>query len=181
MATTSTRPMTFEEFEKLPNHPHGLRYELRHGEPVLLPPPIHKHHSVQRRLMRLLEKAAGDAGEVSMEMGLRPRGDRDYRIADVIFLAKDRWDGIDRYLMGSPDLVVEVLSPSNTMAEIGDKRKLCLETGTREFWIVDADLREVEVSTPDGRAVIYKSGQEIPLFFLTNRGGGSIAVDEIFS
>src|SRR5271170_6756170 len=173
--------MTFEEFEKLPNHPHGLRYELRHGEPVLLPPPIHKHYRVQHRLIYLLGRTAGNTGKVGTEFGVRPRGDRDYRIADVVFLAKDRWDGIDKYLMGSPDLVIEVLSPSNTKTEIRDKQKLCLETGSREFWIVDTDLREVEVSTPGGHSITYKSGQEIPLFFVENPGGGHIAVDEIFS
>ncbi len=186
MATTSTLMMTFVEFERLPDHPHGLHYELRHGEPILVPPPIHKHHSVQRRLMRLLEKAAGDAGEVSMEMGFRPLGEREYRIADVFFLTKDRWDSIGRYLMGSPDLVVEVLSPSNTATEMRDKRKLCLESGSREFWAVDVDLREVEVYTPDGHSITYKSGQEIPLFFVESLGvespgGGRLAVDEIFS
>jgi Uma2 family endonuclease len=172
--------MTFEEFEKLPDHPHGLRYELRHGEPFLVPPPIHKHYRVQHRLTRLLGRAAGDAGEVGTEFGFRPLGDRDYRIADVVFLAKDRWDSIDRYLNGSPDLVVEVLSPSNTAAEIRDKRQLCLESGSREFWIVDIELREVEVSTAGGHSVTYKSGQEIPLFFAKNPGG-SLAVDEIFA
>ena len=83
--------------------------------------------------------------------------------------------------MGSPDLVVEVLSPSNTETEIRDKQKLCLETGSREFWIVDTDLREVEVSTSGGQTVTYKSGQEIPLFFVENPGGGRLAVDAIFS
>jgi Uma2 family endonuclease len=96
--------------------------------------------------------------------------------ADVAYLTRARWDSIDKYLMGAPELVIEVLSPSNTMAKLRDKRKICLETGSREFWIVDTDLREVEVSTPGGHSVTYKSGQEIPLFF-----GGSIAVDEIFS
>jgi Uma2 family endonuclease len=176
VATTSTRLMTFEEFEKLPDHPHGLRHELRHGELFLLPPPIHKHYRVLHRLIQLLGRTAGSAGEVGTEFGFRPRGDRDYRIADVVFLAKDRWDSIDKYLTGSPDLVIEVLSPSNTETEIRDKQKLCLATGSHEFWIVDVDLREVEVSTPGGHSVIYKSGQEIPLFF-----GGRIAVDEIFS
>ena len=176
MATTTTRPMSFEEFAKLPDHPHGLHYELRHGEPVLVPPPIHKHHRIQRRLFRLLERAAGDAGEVSMEMGFQPLGQYEYRIADIVFLAKDRWDSIDRYLLGSPDLVIEVLSPSNTAAEMRDKRKLCLETGSREFWIVDLELHEVEVSFADGRIVNYKSGQQVPLLF-----GGSLAVDDIFS
>ena len=56
------------------------------------------------------------------------------------------------------------------------RRKLRLDTGSREFWIVDIDLREVEVYTPGGFSVTYKCGQEIPLFF-----GGELAVDEIFS
>jgi len=32
----------------------------------------------------------------------------------------------------------------NTMSEINDREKLCLENGAREFWIVDPDLRQVE-------------------------------------
>jgi len=175
VATTPTRLMTFEEFEKLPDHPHGLHYELRHGQPLLVPPPIHKHYLVQRRLMRLLERSAADAGEVGTEFGFRPN-EYEYRIADVVFLAKDRWDNIDKYLLSSPDLVIEVLSPSNPAAEIRDKRKLCLETGSREFWVVDVDRREVAVSAIGGASITYASGQEIPLLF-----GGRLAVDEIFS
>lgn len=40
----------------------------------------------------------------------------------------------DDYLRGAPDLIIEVLSPSNTATEICDKEKLCLENGAREFW-----------------------------------------------
>ncbi len=183
MATTSTRLMTFEEFEKLPDHPHGHRCELQHGEPVFVPPPIHGHNVTQRRLLDLLRRAAGDAGEISMEVGFRPVNEYEYRVADVAFLAKARWDSIPwkGYLSGSPELVIEVLSPSNTTAKMHEKRKLCLETGSREFWVVDIDLRQVEVSTPGGHSVTYTSGQEIPLFFVENPGGGQLAVDEIFS
>ena len=80
------------------------------------------------------------------------------------------------YLIGAPEIVVEVLSPSNTATEMLDKRNICLENGSREFWIVDTDHRQVEVSTPDGHTITYKSGQEIPLFF-----GGRLAVDAIFT
>ena len=59
--------------------------------------------------------------------------------------------------------------------ELIEKKDLCLETGSREFWVVNAKRRHVEVSTPDGRTVTYKSGQQIPLIF-----GGSLAVDAIF-
>ena len=155
MATTPAKLMTFAEFEKVPNHPRGLHYELRHGELVLVPPPKHKHHLAQHRLQRLLANAAGEAGEVATELGYRPVPEHEYWEADVAFVFRDRWDQIPREgnMQGPPELVVEVLSPSNTAAEIRDKRKLCLENGSHEFWVVDIDHLEVEVSTPDGHTV----------------------------
>jgi len=63
------------------------------------------------------------------------------------------------------------LLPSNTVAEIIDKKRMCLENGSREFWSVDIEHRQVEVSTPDGR-------QYIPLFFAAC---AQLAVDSIFS
>jgi Uma2 family endonuclease len=171
--------MTFAEFERLPDLPAG-HYELRHGELVTVSPPKHQHYSIQHRLRRLLEKAAGGAGEVEIEMAFRALPEHEYRIADVAFLSKDRWDRIpsDGTLAGAPDLVIEVLSPSNIVAEMFDKRTLCLENGAREFWAVDIDRRRVEVSTPDGLTKTYKSGQQIPLFFAP---GEPLAADGIFS
>ncbi len=179
MATTPAKLMTFAEFEKVPDHPRGLHCELRQGELVLVAPPKHKHYLVQRRLRRLLEKAAGGAGEVDIELGFRPLPEYEYMEADVAFVSRDRWDQIPREgnMQGPPELVIEVLSPSNTAAEIRRKRKLCLENGSHEFWVVDGDHREVELSTPDGHTITYKSGQQIPLFFAP---GAHVAVDAIF-
>jgi Uma2 family endonuclease len=110
VATTPAKLMTFAEFEQIPGHSRGLRYELRHGEPVLVPPPKHKHHSIRLRLRGLLEHAAGDAGVATMELGFRPVKEHEYRIADVAFVPRERWDQIpgDGYMQGAPDLVVEV-------------------------------------------------------------------------
>jgi Uma2 family endonuclease len=180
VATTTTRLMTVEEYAKIPNPPGGVN-ELFHGEPVTVPFPQYPHVRAQWQLRRLLDAAAGDTGVVDKEFPYRPLPEHECWGADVAYLTRARWDSIDRYLMGAPELVVEVLSPSNTMAKLRDKRKICLENGSREFWVVDTDLREVEVSTADGRAVIYTSGQEIPLFFVESLGGGRLAVDEIFS
>jgi Uma2 family endonuclease len=170
--------MTFAEFEKLPD-PDGGRFELRNGEVVLVAPPKHRHHLIQRRLLRLLQNAAGSADEVSFEFGYRPLPEHNYWVADIVLVSRQRWDSIplDGYFSGTPDLVVEVLSPSNTRAEIRNKTKVCLEQGTREFWVVDGSHSQVDVSTPDGRTITYKSGQEIPLFFAAD---ARLAVDEIF-
>jgi Uma2 family endonuclease len=179
VASSTTRLMTFAEFEKLPD-PSGGHLELHHGEPIEVPPPKHGHLLTQRRLWHLLKPVAGRSGEVEIEVGYRPIPDHEYWVADVVFVSRERWEQIPRNenLQGPPELVIEVLSPSNTAAEIRAKKKLCLENGSKEFWVVDSDHREIEVSTPDGRTVTYKAGQQIPLFFAP---GASISVDAIFN
>jgi Uma2 family endonuclease len=82
------------------------------------------------------------------------------------------------YFMGSPDLVIEILPPSNTVAEMREKKKLCLENGSEQFWEVDLDWRELEVCTQEGHAVTYRMGQSIWLFFAPGR---ALAVDAIFA
>jgi Uma2 family endonuclease len=179
VASSTTRLMTFAEFEKLPD-PRGGHLELHHGEVIEVAPPKHGHQVTQRRLWRLLEPKAGTAGIVETEVGYRPVPEHEYWVADVAFVSRERWDSIpeDGYLEAPPELVIEVLSPSNRSAEMRAKKKLCLENGSKQFWVVDKVHREVEVSTPDGRTVTYKAGQQIPLFFAP---GAHISVDAIFS
>jgi Uma2 family endonuclease len=127
-----------------------------------------------------MEPYAASAAEVDIELSYRPLSDHEYWVADVAFVSRERWDAISLQgnLMGAPELVIEVLSRSNTAAELREKRKLCMENGSREFWVVDEDYREVEVWTPDSRTVTYSSGQEIPLFFAP---GAALRVEDIFA
>lgn len=126
----------------------------------------------------MLEASAGETGIVDSEFGFKPLRDHEYRIADVVFISQARWETIDPngYFEGAPDLVIEVLSPSNSAKELLDKRKLCLQNGAREFWAVDIENRQVEVSTADGRSIAYTTGPQIPLFFAP----AALAVDAIF-
>jgi hypothetical protein len=71
---------------------------------------------------------------------------------------------------GAADLVIEVLSPSNTATEIYDKERLSLENGAHEFWVVDPERHQVKVSTPEGRTVTYRSGETISLPLFGNAG-----------
>lgn len=176
MASTTSKLLTFDEYLQIPDPPGG-RYELYHGELANVPFPVNAHVRAQWQLRRLLDRAAGSAGVVGTELPYRPLPEYECWGADVAYLTKERWDKIDRYLFGAPELVIEVLSPSNSLPKLHDKRKICLENGAREFWIVDPVKHEVEVSTPDGHSIIYKSGQQIALFFAP---GATLAVDSIF-
>jgi Uma2 family endonuclease len=163
MAATTTHLMTVDEFSELPEDDSPFYHELRHGEVVAVVRAVYEHYTIQRRIRRLLEDFALD-GVVDIEFAFRPL-EHELRVADVAYVSAPREKGINRkgYLEGAPDLVIEVLSPSNSATEIYDKEQLCLENGSKEFWVVDPIRREVRVSTPDGTTRTWRSGQEIPL------------------
>lgn len=76
------------------------------------------------------------------------------RIPDVAFASLDRFpDGRipDQPIPSlAPDLVVEVLSESNTPAEMDRKRGEYFSAGVQLIWEVDPKSRSVSVFTPDG-------------------------------
>lgn len=178
MAATISQ-LTVEEFRRLPEDSGAVYHELRHGEIVTVTRPKLKHSLIQRSLRRLLEHVAEPGSLVDVEIAFRSVQEHELWAADVAYLSAERFKQADPEdnIHGAPDLVVELLSPSNTVAEIFDKEKLCLENGAKQFWVVDPDRRQVKVSTPDGRTVTYRAGQQIPLdLFAAN-----LAVDAIFA
>ena len=179
MATTPSRKLTIAELDALPET-EPFYQELHNGVLVKVPPHNFGNYLVQLQLRKLLESAAGDMGVVGTHLGFRPLPEYEFRIADVAYVSQERWDRIDLEdnLHGAPELVVEILSRSITVSEIAKEKRLCLENGCREFWVLDPDLRQVEVSTPDGITTTYRDGQEIPLRLF---GSGTLKVDALFS
>lgn len=147
-----------------------------------MPPPQLGHYKIALRLQSFLAKAASDIRIAGMEMGFRPLVGNEYWIADVVFILRKRRDALpgDGYMVGAPELVIEGLSPSNIMSKMRERRKICLENGCIEFWMVDSKTSEVKVSTRDGHSITYRPGQQIPLFFARSKTASSIAVDAIF-
>jgi len=83
------------------------------------------------------------------------------RKLDVSFIAKDRHPAapdLFRDLDIVPDLAVEVLSPSNTVAEIRTKLADYFAAGVRLVWIVDPFDRQVRVYTKPTDPRTYSTG-----------------------
>jgi Uma2 family endonuclease len=176
MSATSTL-LTFAEFEKMPDD--GKRYELRHGELVALPPAKSKHYFLQLRIQALLQQALAPMGMAGVEFPFRPLPEVEFWRADVAFCSSAKLSTIDpeSNLEGSPDLVVEVLSPSNTAAEMADRERTCFAGGALEFWTVDPDQRVVRVTRRNRTFQDYRPGESISLEAF---GGASFDVQSIF-
>ena len=177
-AQSIPKPLTVEEYERIPDPPGG-RYELHHGEAVLVTYPLHRHKELQRRLRKLLEPAAEASGfVVDTEFPYRPFPENEVWGADVACVNVARYDAIEKWLLGSPELVIEVKSPSNTKAEMHDKAMTTLAgDGAVEFWIVDPITRTVTVdSTLRGMRVYGEDlAVPVPLF------DGCVSLSDLFA
>jgi Uma2 family endonuclease len=72
------------------------------------------------------------------------------RLPDVAYVSFQTWpDGVPETAISkfAPDLAVEVLSDSNTPREIHRKRQELFASGTKLVWVVDPELRVVDVYT----------------------------------
>jgi Uma2 family endonuclease len=174
---TTTRLMTVDEFRKLEDPP-GEYLELHNGEVVALTRPKMKHHKLQVRLVDILGPILAKVGKVCAEQAFRAVPEYDLRVADVALVRWDRWAAAEDDLFGSPELVIEVESPSNTARELKEKASLCFAHGCQEFWTVYPDLRLIEVTQPSGRSQQFKSGEFVQSTLFAS---DAVAVDAIFA
>lgn len=147
MATQrAIRRWTYDEFARLPDD--GNRYEVVSGDLYMTPSPRPIHQRIVTRLSTLLDQFA-----VQHDLGCVLAGpvdvlfaEGDYLTPDVVFVRRER-EGIisDRGVEAAPDLVVEVLSRSTADRDRGVKRQRYAWFGVPEYWVVDADARQVEV------------------------------------
>ena len=104
------------------------------------------------------------------------------RAPDVAFVSKARLPAPEdsvRFGHLAPDLAVEIVSPSNTAAEILDKVADYLAAGSRLVWVVEP---------AGGRVTVYRSRNEIQLLQADDMLDGydvlpgfSVPVAEIFA
>jgi Uma2 family endonuclease len=168
---------TVEEYEQIPDPPGG-RYELHHGELVFVTYPVRLHKLLQRRLRKMLEPAAESRGYlVDTEYPYRPLPEGEVWGADVACLLDERNSATDKWLKGSPELVIEVKSPSNSYADLHDKAMTTLAgAGAVEFWIVDPATKAIRVFSKSSGTRIYTDGS-IPVPFLDCL----IVLDDLFA
>jgi Uma2 family endonuclease len=145
-AEYAERPITAEELWRLAPQERG---ELVNGRFIEMPPTGHPHGTVETNVaaeLRAFVKARNLGKVMSGEVGIITRRDPDtVRGADVAYisqarLAKAKAKG---YLDVPPELVVEVVSPSDRWTDINEKVDEYLARGVDEVWVVDPRTRRV--------------------------------------
>jgi Uma2 family endonuclease len=145
MAFATARPRkTVEDLFALPE---GVRAELIGGDLYVTPSPESRHQAVSSALhFRLADhvrrSSGGSVFSAPLDVHL-PSGD--VVQPDLIWVSTERAGIVQRWIYGAPDLLVEILSPSNPERDRIVKRDLYARNGVREYWIVDPEARSIEV------------------------------------
>ena len=129
-----------------------LPYKIETNEwgKIMMCPASYAHGVYQTEIAGLLKSLRKD-GRVSTECPVKTS--KGTRVADVAWAsaAFHKRHGIKKVeLPESPEVVVEIESPSNSVAELEEKRFLYFEKGAREFWLCDED-GNIRFFNPEGR------------------------------
>lgn len=132
---------------------------------LVMSPHKPRHSLLQSAIADLLKALAPDAGlpagKAATEFAVATA--EGIKVPDVIWISEERLRDLPADAEASPvmpELVVEVLSKSNTAAEMEEKRRLYFDTGAREVWTCSVE-RRLTFYTPEGEAA---ASRMIPSF-----------------
>ena len=147
--TTDRLRWTSADLELLPDN--GNRYEIIDGELFVTRAPGWGHQKVCKNICRELDlwSQQTNLGETVNTPGIIYT-DAHNVIPDVVWVSNERLAALldeAEHLIGSPELVVEVLSPgeANERRDREVKLKLYATQGVREYWIADRRLQQIQI------------------------------------
>jgi len=82
---------------------------------------------------------------------------------------------------GAPDLVVEILSPSNTAIEMEQKLKLYQEAGVREYWVIDPENNGLTVYLFQKDIIVTKTYKDTDTVAVAILPGLNITLEQVFA
>ena len=142
--------ITADQLFQMPDD--GFRYELVRGELKKMTPAGFKHGRLVVNLtvpLGAFVKQNRLGVVLGAETGFRLASNPDTVLApDIAFIKQERLTlagETEKFWLGAPDLVVEVLSPSDTVYEVEEKVATWLSSGTKMVWVVNPKLRRIHV------------------------------------
>jgi Uma2 family endonuclease len=144
--------LTYDDFVLFPDD--GQRHELIDGEHYVTPSPIPRHQAILWNLVALLapyleDHPIGRAFTAPLDVVF---SDFDVVEPDLLYMSRERAAEVltAKHVRGTPELVVEIGSPSTRKRDETIKRHLYERTGVSEYWFVDPDVDVVRVYRREG-------------------------------
>jgi len=172
MSAMTGRKLTVAEFLALPEG--DITYELIDGQAIPKDKPMSPqrfHASVQKCLLWLLETWCQGRGDVYTELSLQlVRHDQVWiPVPDLTYVSFSQWPEqltADGPCPAIPELVIEIISPSQSFGNMARKAEDYLNAGIPRVWIVDPHAKSITVYYPDAPSRTYIGATSIEDDFL---------------
>jgi len=153
------------------------RYEIIYGEVYAMAAPNAFHQSMLADLTRqfctfLIGKQC-KAYPAPYDVRLFYEGDEsdDTVVQPDLSVICDRKKRGEEGCRGAPDLVVEILSPSNTAIEMQRKFHVYREAGVAEYWVLESEHKTLTVYLFEGdKTITHKYGENDAVPVATLKG-----------
>lgn len=137
---------TDELYESLPED--GNRYEVINGRLVMSPSPEEPHQWASsilhwKWMAWAMENRCGRVYAAPFDVALLASSPKhSYLKPDLIYVSNERSGVLTRKsIVGAPDLIVEILSPSTRSRDLREKFEAYQKHGVTHYWVVDPDER----------------------------------------
>lgn len=157
-----SKPWTVDDYLQLEES--NAPCELINGELFMSPSPTPLHQIISSSLNDLLKAEAEKKGGIVFYAPIDLFIDRKNVFQpDLVFISSERLNIITKKgIEGVPDLIIEIISPSNMFTDRNSKKNIYQMIGVQEYWIVDPANHTLE---------IYRHGEEnTPSLYLREEG-----------
>lgn len=149
--TGSPVKLSYDDYLLMPDD--NNVHEIIDGEHYMSPSPSTYHQTVSRRLQFLLYETielAGDGVVFNAPTDVQ-LSDYDVVVPDILVIRASRTQIISpSRVLGPPDLVIEIVSPSSANKDREIKRRLYEQFRVPEYWVVDPERHTIVRFLLDG-------------------------------
>ncbi len=173
--------LTYQDYVELPD---DRRYEIIDGELYEMTAPTLRHQDILLDLGIIFKPhvLANGLGRVYVSPVDVIFTTNDIVQPDLVFVSEARRHIIqDHAIVGAPDLVIEILSPSTAANDRNRKADLYELHGVAEYWMVDMETETIEVRRLRGGE--YGDGETYESGFVSTPliPGLEVRLDDVFA
>ncbi len=164
--------------------PEGAPYQLIGGKLIMTPAPVPFHQDVSRNLEIIIYNwlKQHDFGKIYDSPIDVELNETTIVQPDLLVIKKERLDIIkEKRIVGSPDVVIEILSSENAYYDLRKKFKIYENAGIPEYWIVDPEIKSIEIyRNENGRYKLIKEVEKEGAIESEVLNGLSVDLTEVF-
>lgn len=142
---------TYDDYATIPDD--GNKYEIVNGVLYMSPSPSWSHQEIVGEIfahLRTFMRVTGLGGAFTAPIDVELAPNTTFQPDVVVLLKASQKKLKERHIVGAPDLVVEVVSPTSETHDRYRKIVAYARAGVPEYWIVAPDSKTVEVLFLEG-------------------------------